>query len=455
MTAQAPTPLLTFRPSPPLRRLQSDDAPLVAIRACNKAGKTYAVMRKLAARAVSRPGSRHRVVGPSRAQVREVTGRYLWHYLQGYLHPSSRWYAGTGWNRNGIILLANGSEIQLSSYQDDPQVQEGRHDLDTIVLDEVPPYSHFMANKGRAQHQLILAFTIQSKAAPAWLRREIEGEESNPAESPTEGRTEHATGWTQYVVPLLRQNVPWMTEEQYDKQVRMFEGTDEAARRIHAAWEGTDEDRKFGGWSARLVRTPEQLVEELWVGRKSAWDWVRLGMDHGSSGPGKQCVYLLFGRGGRYYVAQEWLGTGTTSVPDIAVGIRDSLKAWNLDVRHLEAMFGDINSAGPAGAGQKLNELIGAELARLLGIERLPRHGIQAPVKTGGWREAREAAINYAMLEGRWFVSSQCQHAIRAFGNYGGHPRDPLKDPIDAIGYAVQDRIVEVVRPPAPGILRH
>jgi hypothetical protein len=456
VTIPAPLPaLLTFRPSPPLARLQHDSAQLIAIRAANKAGKTFAVMRKLAKRALDKPGSCHRVVGPSRGQVREVTGRYLWLYLRPYVHPSSRWYAGTGWNRNGVILLKNGSEIQLSSYQDDPEVQEGRHDLDTIVLDEVPKYAHFMANKGRAGFQLILSFTVQTKAPPDWLRKEIEGAESNVTDSPTDGRTEHDTGWVQYVVPMLRHNVPWFTEEEYEKQVSRFRGTDEEKRRLWARWEGTDADRAFSGWHGGLVRSREQLIAELWDPRgRQLFRWARIGMDHGSSGPGKQVVYLIVGFGTRYYVLHEWLGIASTNTRQIAQGIIDCLKAWNLGLQHVEGIYGDINSAGPAGAGQKLNAIIEAELADLLNLRALP-HSIQAPVKTGGWKEAREVAINYAMLEGRFLVCSQCVHAIRAFGNYGGHPRDPLKDPIDGMGYAVQDRIVDAPRAPSAGVLRH
>jgi hypothetical protein len=448
VTAGLPA-LLTFRPSPPLASLTHELASLVAVRACNGAGKSYAVTRKVARRALDVPGSFHRIVGPNRAQVREVTGRYLYQWLAPYLHPSSRYFPGTGWNRNGIILTKDGSQIQLCSYQDDPQVQEGRWDLDTILLDEVPPQAHYMANKGRAKHQLLLSFTVQTKAPPLWLKKEIEGDDP----SPTTGRTEHSTGWVQYVVPLTRQNVPWLSEDEYNEKVRKYQGTDEESRRLHAAWEGFDSDRKFGGWSSRLIRTREQLRKEL-CGPTGAlqFEWARYGIDHGNSGVGKQCGYLIVGRGGRYYVLHEWLGTNTTTPRDAAQGLLDGLAEWGLKPQHLRAIVGDLNSAGPMGAGQKLNEVIEYHLREIAGTAG---PGITAPVKTGGWKEAREAGMNTAMLEGRWFVCDECPAAIRANANYTGHHRDAYKDAVDAQGYAVQDLVVDVPRAPAPEYRRH
>jgi hypothetical protein len=454
VTAGLPA-LLTFRPSPALRELQAETTRLVAIRAANGAGKTWAITQRIARYAVAHPNTRHRIVGPTRHHVREVTGRYLWHYLQGYLHPSSRWYAGTGWNRNGIILLANQTEIELRSNEDPLNAHEGRHDLGMIGLDEVPSYSVFMANKGRAHVQLLLAFTIQSKAPPSWLRPEIEGAGTTPADSPTEGRTQHSTGWVQYVIPLLRGNVPWMTETEYHDRVSSYEGTDEAARRLHAAWEGSDSARLFSGWSTSAIRTKAQLLAELYhPDGRARFSWARYGIDYGSAGPGKQCGYLIVGWDDRYYVLHEFQGTRTTTPREIAGGIVAAIDEWGLRIHHLEGIYGDINSAGPAGGGAQLNQLVGEELRLLLGLHRLPRD-IQAPEKTGGWKESREHGINFAMLRGRWFVSADCHAAIQAYGNYGGQPRDPHKDSIDAQGYAVQDRVVSVPRAPGPTPLRH
>jgi hypothetical protein len=446
VTIPAPASLLAaFRPSPPLARFASDAHPLIVIRAANEVGKTYQVTRKVALRAVNRPGSRHRIVGPSRSQVRESTGRYLWEFLQGYLDPRSRWNSGTGWNRNGVALLANGSEIQLSSYEDDPQVQEGRHDLDTIVLDEVPKRAHFEANVGRGKHQVILAFTVQSRSAPEWLRREIEGGEP----SPLSGRTLHATGWVQYVVPFRRENVPWMDDLYFERQRARHLGKEAEGRRLNALWESMSDDRVLDGWSSQLRKSVPEIRKMLTgadgkITGVSAW----YGIDYGNGR--KQVQYLCLHQQGRYYIVHEYVGRPGATMSDNAQGIRDALRAWihQSDEHGLRTLAlpgngirGDINSSGPAGGGEPLNLMMERHLALLYGVSELPFR-ITAATKQHGYKEMREVAMNHAMLERRFFVADCCPVLIRACQEYEGGRLDPHKDPIDAVGYALEDLLM-------------
>lgn len=449
--------LVTFQPSGPLATLATDEHGLVAVRAANGVGKTYTVMQKLARRATSVPGSHHRVVGPSRAQVREVTGRYLWWFLQPYVHKSSRWLPGTGWTRNGTVLLANGSEIQLSSYQDEPQVQEGRHDLDMIVLDEVPPRAHFEANKGRAKHQLIMPFTVQSRSAPDWLRREIEGGE----ESPIEGRTVHGTGWAQYVVPFSRDACFFLDDLEFQRKRALHLGTEAEGRRLNALWESSSDTRVLGGWSTRLKKSVAEIRRML-TGPDGRITGViaRYGIDHGS-GLGKQCQYLVLYQQGRYYVVHEYVGGGNTTPTDNAQGMKRAIEAWlgpgvqGLQVlgMHRNGVRGDINSSGPAGAGEPLNAMMERALAALYNVDALPFR-ITPATKAQGYKELREVALNHAMLEHRFFVADTCPRFIRAAQEYEGGSRDPHKDPVDAVGYALEDLLMEHRVPTGQAIRR-
>jgi hypothetical protein len=442
--------LVAFRSGPALRELAQETGRLVALRAANGVGKTMAACHKVARRAVEKPGSKHRVISPSHKHAREVAGKYLWDFLRDYVASNSRWLPGTGWTRNGTVVLANGSEIQIMSYQDDPEVQEGRHDLDTILLDEVPPEAHYLANKGRAGYQLIVAFTVQDEVPPDWLRKEIEGDD----ESPVEGRTVHSTGWVQYVVPFLRHNVPFYTDEKYEQKRSSYVGTDAEGRRIWAQWEATSSIRKFSGWSQKLVRTNAEIRKVLFDerGKIRRPDRARIGIDYGHQGIAKHCQYLILQYGQRFFVVHEFLGGRTTTPTDIAVGIRDAIEAWfgrgTEGLAMVEMIRGDLNSAGPLGGGQSLNSVVEHALCALYGITSLPQpQGIHAPNKQEGWREAREIGINHAMLEGRWIVSDECPHAIRAYNQYRGKPNDPFKDPVDAQGYAVQDLVLTRSRP--------
>lgn len=431
----------------------SDRSPLIAVRACNGAGKTWHVCAKLAKRALAVPGSKHRVVGPTRAQVRETSALYLWQLLRPYLSRRSTYRPGTGWNLNNVIVLANGSEIQLSSYQDDPQAQEGRHDLDVIVLDEVPTPAHFWANKGRSR-QLLLTFTVQTRVPPDWLKQEIEGGER----SPIEGRHEHGSGWTQYVVPLARENVPFYSDEEYERKAGRFKGTEEEQRRVWAAWESATEDRVLGGWSDRYVLSQKQILAALRdpQGRLRV-DQVRYGIDWGT-GTGKQCQYLILVARRRFFVVHEWIGGGQTTPTDCAAAFRDAIRGWlgwpvglHLMGRRGWGVYGDANSAGPMGGGASLNLVLERAILNLANadghrFDELPFR-VRVPNKQGWAKDAREVACNHAMLEGRWFVREGLHRAIRAYKQYEGGDRDPQKDPIDAQLYAVQDLLLETRAP--------
>lgn len=445
--------LMAFRPPPVMRPLVAELADLVAVRAANGVGKSKTVMYKLARDAVANPGARYRVVGPTHSQVRDATGAYLWEFLRHHVRKDSRWNPGTGWNRHGTVCLTNGAEISLRSYEDDPEAQEGVHRLRMIVLDEVPPKAHYMANKGRA-HQLLLTFTVQTRSPPEWLRTEIEGGD----ESPTDGRTVHSTGFVQYVIPFLREHVPFYDDLEFHRKASKYKGTEDEGRRVWAQWESSSETRKFGGWRKSLVRSNDEIRRMLSddQGRIRGITEVRYGIDHGT-GIGKQCQYLILvhgtGRSRRYFVVHEYVGGGNTTPIDNARGIKAAADAWLgqglAGLCRISAIYGDVNSSGPAGAGLTLNQLMEQALAQIYDVQVSPVR-IQTPRKDVGYKEAREVALNHAMLEGRLFVSDKCQRLLRAVQNYEGGERDPNKDPIDAVTYPIQDLMLEVPTAVAP-----
>jgi hypothetical protein len=444
-----------YRPTPPLRPFWVDESPQQVIRAANGTGKTLSACAKLARRALARPGSRHRLVGPTRAQVRETSAYYLWELLRDYLDPRSSWSPGTGWNRNGVILLLNGSTIEVRSYEDPVQSHEGQHHLDTILLDEVPPRAHFWANKGRAR-MVIITFTVQTKAPPDWLRDEIEGppEARGPSPSGTEGdvRTEHRTGWVQYVVPMLRENVPFYDDVQFAAKVKKYQGTEEEDRRIWASWEAASEVRSFDGWGSRLVLSRAQILDRLRdTDGRYRWDRARYGIDYGNGK--KQAQYITIQKGSRFYVVHEYAGKAGTGMSQHAAGMVKGTTLWFGDnrrgglvggqgLRTYDKVVGDINSAGPAHDGDSLNHVFEQYLVAASGVDPLP-FNVRAPAsKLEGALQAREIAVNHCMLERRFYVCDECPQLMRAYALYEGGPKDPWKDPIDAVGYSIQDLVL-------------
>lgn len=434
-----------------MRGFVYDDSPFVLLRAGNGLGKTFSVAYKGARYAVDNPGTHGRISGPNRSQVRNVLSRYLYHFLKPYLAPGSVWRPGTGWTRNGTILLRNGSTIEVRSYQDDQEAHAGRWDLDWNILDEPPPRGIYDENKGRGR--LWVTFTAVGRAPPLWLRKEIERDEP----SPESGRTEHASGWVQYVVPCTRAAMPWKTDEEFEAHLAKYRGKHDEAQRLGAAWESDSDARRFGGFlGARHVLKRREMVRLLTggTGEVSLSDVrVRMGLDWGV---GKKLVmYLIFEQRGRYFVFKEWVGDNRTKPIDVAVAARDMMVSAGLGTfpaclrvlaRPGNGFYGDVNNAGPAGAGDKLNIHLERAMLALAqqagGWTELPFE-VRAPSKRNGARAASEEAANHAMLEGRWYVSEECREAIRAYQQYEAKgDRDPFKDSIDAQMYAVRDLLL-------------
>ncbi len=418
-------------------------------------------MRKVARAAVSRPGTHYRVVGPSFSQMVDTTAKYLWELLKPYCAAGSEWREGTGWTRHGVIVLRNGSTIRLKGYTDDADTHEGKHGLEMIVLDEVPPKSIFAASVGRAK-QVVILFTVQTKATPAWLRRKIEGSDKTPTVSHREPwvRAKHSTGWVQYVVALVRQNVPFYDDIEYEREAGRHRGTEYETTRIWAAWETVSEERRFGGWSHKWVKSRADIVQMLTDAQgRMSFRLARYGVDYGNGA--KQYQALVFIRGDRFFLVSEYVGKPSSTFGDHARGLKRALESWGLPGVHglakLDAIRGDVNSAGPGQGGDRLNDVLNRHLALVYGLQtedQLPVRARAPASKQEGAREVREIAINQAMLEGRWFVCEGCEVAIQAFAQYEGGERDPHKDCVDAVGYAVQDVALLYERQMSPTPLR-
>lgn len=427
-----------------------DTSPRVFVRAANGTGKTMHAAAKLAKRAVTSK-IRGRWVGPTRALVRDVAARYLWGLLREYCAPGCYYKPGVGFNRNNTIVLKNGSEIQLKSYQDEPTAHEG-DEFDVVVLDEPPPQAHYDANEsrvGRSEErkggQLIVIFTAVNRPT-TWFREKVEGKEPSPTGANGVSRTEHESGWVQYVVPYRYEYVcMWQSREQCDHYVRSKQGTMQFPQRIEAAWEGTVDGRKLRSFDEHCLVTRESLA-----GR--AFDEYRLGIDHGT-GVGKQ-VAILVGvlRDGHldptYYLLSEYVGAGGTTPEQDAREILLMIKDMGLSVFDITRAFGDIGLGGRhegTRGGGRWNDKIEVAIARLLRTSRSPIT-IEVPYKKARAPDAGEASINHACAEGRLYVNrDNCPAFIRSAMTYegaGARNQEHLKDPIDAFRYAIQDLLL-------------
>jgi len=431
--------LRNFRVSPPFRTLLGERGPYVLIRAANRIGKTRHLCWLVARRMVDNPGCRVRWIGPSRAQVRDVASRYLWEFLRPHVVPDQTYKDGVGFNRNNTINLRNGSLCQLKSYQDNPETHAG-DEFDLIIFDEPPPRAHWNENHGRTLEReglVVVSFTHVNTPVK-WLRELVEGDEP----SPTDGRTRHASGWIQYVVPFNARNCPWYSDRQVRRQVQKYERSDERDQRIYASWDGVTEGRTlahFGdhcilpiGWQDKA----EQLLP--------AFDQVRVGIDHGK-GFGKEVAHVVGVSGRSYYILAEYSGEGNTQAVQDARGVLEAIERAGFQPYDVTRAFGDIGLGGrdpqTAQGGEHWNQRIEAGLCKILGVDRSPFHIATVNKKRRIGLRAL-GAINEACASGRLWVAPECLRFIHSARRFTGTEED-LKDPIDAFRYSVLDIIVD------------
>lgn len=383
--------LNSFDPSPPFAEfLARDDQHQVALRAANRVGKTRHAAFKLARRMVAQDGARCRVVGPSRKQTQEVIGRYLDEFLRPYLDPRSYYVTGKGWNTN-TIRLNNGSICQLKSYEDRSDTHAG-DSLDLIVMDEPPPRAHFAENQARVidrDGQFILAFTAVNRPVD-WLREIIEGD----------------NGWSEYVVPFRRENVPWYSDAQYDRMVAAFRSSPwQWAQRVDAEWSGVTEGRIFSGFTEKNV-TKRIPSYELSVG---------VGIDHGKVA-GRQVGVLVAWKGSKVFVVDEYVSQWGTTPEQDAGAILSMIKRQRLRPREVNLAIGDTNVAG---GGWRVNDLIEEAMRKQLNSRHAPFR-IRGADKSAGSVDYGLRVVNHACYRGDLVVHERCTAIMDAMRHWQG-----------------------------------
>ena len=213
----------------------------------------------------------------------------------------------------------------------------------------------------------------------------------------------------------------------------------ERQQRQFGAWEGETMERRFVAFSEAIVLAELPAVLEI--------DELRLGMDHGQ-GTGKQTTYLVgYQRLTRtFFVLAERVCKENSGPADVADSILDALDEIGATVFDITAAKGDINSAGLTGGGRKYNAFIEEAIADALEYNQSPLR-IGTPDKRRGSVDAGEAAINFAMKDGRFFVLSSCEALIESMKHYRGPNKSEkdefYKNHIDGVRYAVGDLLLK------------
>jgi len=424
------SPFARFAPSATFAPLLSEPARRVLIRGPNRIGKSRHMAWLAAYRAVHQPGHRCRVVGPTNSHTQRVLGEYLAQFLDGALSSRSYYVTGRGWNGGRVkdILLSNGSSIELRSLEDHVQAHSGVA-LDLIVMDEPPTRAHLIENQARIMDtdgQLFIGATMVGRPV-AYLRQIVEGDER----SPTAGRTEHATGWTQYVASLTVTACPWYTERQLtEHRERMRSAPWEWAQRVEGAWHGTDDDRVLRAFD-------DQCVSSALPGRPFV---LGLGMDHGESVGHTHALIAVWNETqGAMHVMDEYTNPEGADHIDDARGLLAAITRCGAQPTDVRVAVGDINTAGKAHPGWRINDLIQAECAQLT-FRRSPPFVIKGPDKTPGSVHWGLRCINHGFRRRTLTIHPRCKHLIDACRYWKGGKKGEdgeYSHAIDAMRYLV------------------
>jgi len=389
-------------------------AKLISVRAANRVGKTRHGAYMIAKRMVDGPGFRARVVGPTREQTHNVLGKYLAEFLRPYLSHKSYYIDGRGWNQN-TILLRNGSFCQLRSIEDNPNAHAG-DELDLVLMDEPPTRAHYAENMARVISrggQFILTFTAVNRPV-GWLRRILDENES---------------GWEQWVVPFLRENVPWYSDAKFNDMILVFKSSPwQWEQRVNAAWEGITEGRVYDGFneSNATDKTPRGDVS------------IGLGMDHGTVA-GHQAVVLIAWRGQKVWVLDEYISTwGTTPEQDARL-ILDMLRRNGIKPGQVVRAVGDTNYK----AGYRVNDLIENAMQEILHLDYPPFRILNAD-KSPGSVDYGMRVLNHASHRDDLSVHERCTNMHDTMRNWKGGRVSGSEDAklshiADALRYIVVD----------------
>lgn len=346
----------------------------------------------------------------------------------GAVDESCHYIEGVGYSYRGAkaILMRNGNRLECKSCKQHLQALEGPR-VHGGWVNEPPTEAHFNALRARMSMDMgpLWATLTPINRPVEWFRDKIEG-------NPDTGQPPHEDDWWIEHVPLSKDEAPHRSQESIDAQIAECDPW-EYNQRILADWEGVAQGRRLAAFTEHCIIGDDRMPGDV--------DEIRLGMDWGE-GDGKTRAYLEGIRGSRIYLLREYSSSSDTgwSPRDHARGILSLLSDLGLTPHHVNAAYGDTNSAGLIGAGAKYNTLIEDAIAAELGVPVCP-FTIQPAQKRKGAPAASISAMNAMMRDGNWLVHESCTAFIRSARYFTGREKD-LKDAIDGARYAVMDKLL-------------
>lgn len=349
-------------------------------------------------------------------------------------------------DKNGFsghyLGLKNGSSMRFITSQQD-MMSLASMTVDCVWWDELPlehQWSELMkrtarkARPGRCPSAIITATPIN--APVLWVKKKVQlGEISET------------------VIPLTVENctpiggLPFVTEEGIKQEIADCLPI-ERGQRIEAAWEGIAVDQYLTGFSLDVLsKEPPGDDQRIWVG---------VGIDHGAKAGRQAAALLLYqvnpldGRVRKWCWDEEISGDRTSSGED-AAAVLAMLERNNIDPFEVDYVVGDVQHGGDRIGSRKNNNDLKRAWVDILGVanvNKLPPafRDISTPKKNDKSVRHGFTALNKAMISGDLLIHPRCAKIQDGCRYWKGDPKDPRKDPLDALRY-IHELVTRVTTP--------
>lgn len=346
------------------------------------------------------------------------------------LDPATRYIEGKGYYTNGrrMIRTRLGHTIAFRSGEGSDMAAESGT-VGWLWIDEPPVESKFGGALSRVAVKggpVWMTFTPINRPV-AWIRLRVEGD-------PRRGIVPREE-WRQFRPQLTEADCTTLhgrvirPAALIARQVAGY-GEWERMQRVYGEWEGISSKRKLSAFAEARVRESMAWAPGLPI-------HVGIGIDHGEA-IGHQVAVLVYwqdgGRGQRRAhavdeCANERVGTEVDDAGDILA----MLGRNGLELRHVDKVVGDINSAGKRGGGRSVNECLAAALNELAGY---PDVLVDIEPARKGRVDSGVRDLDLALMRDDLAIHPRCTRLVESARYWDGTPAtERYKHPLDGLRY--------------------
>lgn len=429
-------PLLPFHESSHLRRM---------IRAPNRVGKTFSAAWESWAHLIGRhrwkpwvrPGDGLVVVANMEKIYPEVC-RTLWLVApRDELDPATKYIPGKGFYTNGArFIRSRGQKVITFRSGEGSAMSTAAAAADWLWGDELPKQDRFgeaLSRVAVAEGPVWWTFTPINRPA-AWLRQHVEGN--------TRKGIAPAEEWIQYRPRLTEEDCTTITGVvvRTDRSIRLQTAgytASEIRQRVYGDWEGISEHRALSSFN--------ELTHVQDVVKWDDPDNIQVGIsfDHGEHLGNQVAVLFLFQvteTRRLVHVLDCYVATKATTEEEDADEVllmlgRNVVNGQALQLRHVDIMVGDINSAGKAGGGRKVN----ARLAEAMN-KRAGYPDVVVPIENAKKGKIKDGirTMNLGFQRGEVYIHSGCMQVLESVRLWDNTPQsEPYKHLIDGLRYGI------------------